>query len=89
MSKCLTESVWNELKDKKDKFGCTLGHIINSGVVNLDSGIGVYAGSEESYTIFAPLFDKGNLSKTKVKIRNIQRLPKLNRVRFKKCFNVI
>lgn len=32
--------------------------MINSGVVNLDSGIGVYAGSEETYTVFAPLLDK-------------------------------
>ena len=28
------------------------------GVRNLDSGTGVYAGDEESYTLFAPLFDK-------------------------------
>lgn len=31
---------------------------IQSGVDNLDSGIGVYAGDEESYEVFAPLFDR-------------------------------
>ena len=57
LSKTLTKEIWDKLKDKKDSFGCTLGHIINSGVVNQDSSIGVYAGSEESYTVFALLFD--------------------------------
>jgi hypothetical protein len=58
LRKCLTQDVWDELKDKKDSFGCTLGHIINSGVENQDSGIGVYAGGPETYTVFAPLLDK-------------------------------
>jgi len=58
LRKCLTEDVWNELKDKKDSNGCTLGHIINSGVKNQDSGIGVYAGGPETYSVFAPLLDK-------------------------------
>lgn len=31
---------------------------INSGIVNVNSGIGVYAGSESTYTKFAPLFDR-------------------------------
>jgi len=57
MSKHLTDEVWNQCKDKKDKFGYTLAQCINSGVVNKDSGIGAYAGSEDSYTTFAPLFD--------------------------------
>lgn len=34
LRKCLTQDVWDYLKDKKDFFGCTLGHIINSGVKN-------------------------------------------------------
>jgi creatine kinase/arginine kinase len=34
-----------------------LEQAINSGIVNLDSGIGVYAGDQESYSVFAPLFD--------------------------------
>ena len=31
---------------------------IFSGIKNLDSGIGLYAGSEDSYTKFSKLFDK-------------------------------
>ena len=58
LKKCLTADVWNALKDKKDSFGCTLGHVMNSGVKNEDSGIGVYAGGPETYTVFAPLMDK-------------------------------
>jgi len=58
LRKCLTPDVWDKLKEKKDSFGCTLGHIINSGVKNEDSGVGVYAGGPETYTVFAPLMDK-------------------------------
>lgn len=57
MAKHLTDEVWNTCKDKKDKFGYTLAQCINSGIVNKDSGIGAYAGSEDSYGVFAPLFD--------------------------------
>ena len=32
LKKCLTPDVWNALKNKKDSFGCTLGHVMNSGV---------------------------------------------------------
>jgi len=35
-----------------------LADIINSGVVNLNSGIGVYAASPNSYVVFAPLLDR-------------------------------
>lgn len=58
LKRCLTQDIWDQLKDVKDSFGCTLGHVINSGVKNLDSGIGVYAGSAETYTVFSPFFDK-------------------------------
>ncbi|PWV04248.1 arginine kinase [Trypanosoma cruzi] len=37
--------------------GATLMDVIQSGVENLDSGIGVYAPDAESYTLFAALFD--------------------------------
>ncbi len=57
LSKYLTREVFEELKDKKTSNGFTLFQAINSGVVNKDSSIGVYAGDEESYTTFAPLFD--------------------------------
>lgn len=58
LSKYLTQEVFDELKDKKDNQGATLADLINSGVVNLDSGIGVYAGSPNSYIVFAKLFDR-------------------------------
>ncbi len=57
LSKHLTKEVFEALKDKKTSNGFTLQQAINSGVLNLDSGIGVYAGDEESYELFAPLFD--------------------------------
>ena len=56
LKKYLTFEVFGELKDKKTSRGTTLQHCINSGVVNLDSGVGVYAGDEECYTLFGPLF---------------------------------
>lgn len=57
LAKYLTQEVYNELKDKKTSNGFTLAQAINSGVKNLDSGIGAYVGDEESYELFAPLFD--------------------------------
>ncbi|MFT7003939.1 MAG: protein-arginine kinase [Sulfurimonas sp.] len=57
LSKHLSREVFQELKDKKTSNGFTLDNLINSGVVNIDSDIGVYAGDEESYSLFAPLFD--------------------------------
>lgn len=57
LSKYLTPELFESLKALKTRNGFTLGQAINSGVVNLDSGIGVYAGDQESYTLFAPLFD--------------------------------
>ena len=56
LKKYLTREVFEQLKDKKTARGTILQHCINSGVVNLDSGVSVYAGDEECYTLFAPLF---------------------------------
>ena len=53
----LSEDIFNTLKDKKTSNDYTLFDAIHSGVVNPDSSIGVYAGDEESYTLFSPLFD--------------------------------
>ena len=58
LSKYLTRQIWNQLKDKKDKYGFSFREVIFSGAKNTDSGIGCYAGSEDSYTTFAPFFDK-------------------------------
>jgi len=57
LSKFLTREVFDTLSAKQTVNGFTLQQAINSGIVNLDSGIGVYAGDEESYETFAPLFD--------------------------------
>jgi len=57
LCKYLTPEVFEALKDKKTLNGFTLEHAINSGVVNIDSGIGVYAGDVESYELFDRLFD--------------------------------
>ncbi|CDW75971.1 arginine kinase [Stylonychia lemnae] len=58
LKKHLTPAIWNELKDKQDKHGFTFKQAIFSGCKNTDSGIGVYAGSHDSYAAFAPLMDK-------------------------------
>lgn len=58
LKKHLTKEILDQLKDKKtDSFGSTLRDVIQSGVENLDSGIGIYAPDAESYTVFAALFD--------------------------------
>ena len=57
LRKYLTEEVFNELKDKKSSRGVCLKDVVNSGLVNQDSGIGVYVGDEECYEIFAPLIN--------------------------------
>lgn len=58
LCKYLTPELFEALKDKTTANGFTLEKAINSGVQNIDSGIGVYAGDKESYDTFAPLFDK-------------------------------
>jgi len=57
VKKYLTKEVVDKLKDKKTKLGATLLDVIQSGVANLDSGVGVYAPDAEAYTLFAPLFN--------------------------------
>ncbi len=57
LCKHLTAEIFETLKDKKTASGFTLEDAIRSGVENPDSGIGVYAGDLESYSLFAALFD--------------------------------
>ncbi len=57
LCKHLTTEIFETLKDKKTANGFTLEDAIRSGVENPDSGIGVYAGDLESYSLFAALFD--------------------------------
>ncbi|WP_457608008.1 phosphagen kinase [Nitratifractor sp.] len=53
----LSPELFEELKERKTRYGYTLEQLIRSGVENPDSSIGVYAGDEESYELFAPLLD--------------------------------
>lgn len=57
LKKHLTEEVWNEYKDLKDDAGVSFKTCILSGCQNVDSGVGVYAGSHSSYKKFHKLFD--------------------------------
>merc|ERR1711990_847167 len=58
LHKCLTKDIWEKCKDRKDKYGFTFKQAIFSGAKWTNSGVGVYAGSHESYYDFAPFFDK-------------------------------
>jgi arginine kinase len=58
LQKCLTRDVWEKCKDRKDKYGFTFKQAIFSGAKWTNSGVGVYAGSHESYYDFAPFMDK-------------------------------
>jgi len=55
LCKYLTDDVWEKLKDVKDKHGFTLAELINSGVVNPNSSIGVYAGSPDTYVRYSEM----------------------------------
>jgi len=57
LKKHLTREVFDACKGRKTAMGATLLDVIQSGVSNLDSGVGIYAPDAESYTLFAPLFD--------------------------------
>ncbi|GJQ69534.1 putative ATP:guanido phosphotransferase, C-terminal catalytic domain [Trypoxylus dichotomus] len=58
LKKYLTRDVFDELKDLQTPLGATLWDCIRSGVINLDSGIGVYAADAQCYTVFDLLFDR-------------------------------
>lgn len=57
LKKYLTPEVYDACKGKKTSFNSSLLDVIQSGVENPDSGVGIYAPDAESYTTFAPLFD--------------------------------
>merc|ERR1711990_181636 len=58
LSKCLTKKIWEQCKDRRDKYGFTFRQCIFSGSKYVESGVGVYAGSHDSYYAFAPFMDK-------------------------------
>ena len=53
----MTKEIWEEYKDQCDAWGVSFKTCIFSGIKNLDSDIGVYAGSADSYTKFSKLFE--------------------------------
>ncbi|XP_041355018.1 arginine kinase Oct f 2-like isoform X2 [Gigantopelta aegis] len=58
LKKHLTKERFDKLKDLKTKFGGTLADCIQSGCINLDSGVGIYACDPEAYTTFALVLDE-------------------------------
>jgi creatine kinase len=57
LKKYLTKEIFDDLKTKKTSFGSTLLDVIQSGLENHDSGVGIYAPDAEAYSLFAALFD--------------------------------
>lgn len=57
LKKYLTKEVFDQLKTRKTSFGSTLLDVIQSGLENHDSGVGIYAPDAEAYTVFAEIFD--------------------------------
>merc|ERR1719430_2475593 len=58
LKKHLTQDVFEKTKSKTTpSFGSTLLDVIQSGVANLDSGVGIYAPDAEAYSTFSALFD--------------------------------
>ena len=53
----MTEAIWNEYKDQKCAQGVSFKTCVYSGIANLDSGVGLYAGSADAYVKFNKLFD--------------------------------
>jgi creatine kinase/arginine kinase len=57
LKKHLTEATWKALADKKTASGFTFQQAIRSGVEQPDSSVGIYAGDEESYHLFASVIN--------------------------------
>ena len=57
LSKNLTPEIWHKFMDKKDKHGFSFKAAIVSGCQNVESGVGVYAGSHDSYYAFQEFMD--------------------------------
>jgi arginine kinase len=52
----LDQRTRHELLQKRTSSGFTLGMAVISGTLNLDSGVGAYAGDAEAYDMFEPFF---------------------------------
>ncbi|CAL7944540.1 unnamed protein product [Xylocopa violacea] len=57
LKKHLTQQVFDTLKSRLTNAGSTLMDVIQSGLKNHDSNVGVYAPDQHAYDVFAPLFD--------------------------------
>ena len=58
LKKCLTKEIWEEYKDQSCGAGVSFKTCVFSGIANQDSGIGVYAGSQDAFYKFNKLFDQ-------------------------------
>jgi hypothetical protein len=58
LCKYLSKDIYTKFADTKDKAGVSFKQMILSGSQNVDSGIGIYAGSHDSYKTYAEIFDK-------------------------------
>ena len=58
VSRFNTREVWEQLKDKKDECGVSYKLCIFSACKNVDSSVGIYAGSHDSYKAFSLIMDK-------------------------------
>ena len=67
LKKHLTQERYDALKDLKTSIGGDLGDCIQSGCLNLDSGVGIYACDPEGYDTFAPVLDAVIMDYHKVK----------------------
>ena len=56
ISQYLDNEIWDKLKYRKDNMRFTLQHAIFSGCKNVDSKVGIYASSPDTYMAFGPLF---------------------------------
>lgn len=57
LARCLTKETWKALKNERDSHGFSFRQAIFSGCKFINSGVGVYAGSHDSYYTFSKLFD--------------------------------
>ncbi|XP_012286122.1 arginine kinase [Orussus abietinus] len=57
LKKHLSRSTFDRVKTLKSNYGSTLLEVIQSGLANPDSGVGLYAPDPDSYRVFSDLFD--------------------------------
>jgi len=58
LAKHCSQDIYKKLRDVQTSSGYTIDRAIQNGVDNPDFHVGILAGDEECYTVFAELFDK-------------------------------